>query len=231
VLRLVGFFVLAVAVTALLSQLPVVGPVFRHSGLFGLLLVVALLSFVFARFGERVLGARRMRAQVHALEGVDSAHNHGKIGALYLARGRWRAALSHLERASQGEPDVAEWWYRRGLAELAGGEAHKALASFERCAGLDEEYAYGMAQMKRAQALQELARPEEALEVLAGVERNHGPSPESAYRRGVALRSLGRKEEARQALAEVSTLARQATRYQRGTAGAWALRARLSRLL
>src|SRR6185503_14959068 len=100
----------------------------------------------------------------------------------------------------------------------------------ERCVALDEEHAYGAAQMRRAECLLRLARAQDSLDVLALFERNHGPSPESAFRRGLALRALGRKKEARAAFVEVGDLARRATRYQRKTAGWWALRAGFARL-
>jgi tetratricopeptide (TPR) repeat protein len=172
---------------------------------------------------------RKLRAQVRTLSAVESAHNQGKLGALLLSRGRAREALVHLELAVSGEPRVAEWHYRLGLARLALRDAAGALAALERCVALEEEHAYGVAQLRRAECLQRLTRHAEALDVLALQERNHGPSPESAYRRGCAERALGRRAEARVAFAEVGELARRATRYQRRGATLWALRATLAR--
>jgi tetratricopeptide (TPR) repeat protein len=229
VLRLLGFFALAVVVAALLGHVPVVGPLFRHTGILGILLAAALLSVLFARVGERLLAARRLRAELRTRAEVGSAHNHGKIGALYLGHGRPEKAVPHLEEAARGEPDVAEWHYRLGLARLAVGELPGALEGLERCLELDEEHAYGAAQMRRAEVLHRLGRAEDALAALERFERNHGPSPEAAYRRGKALRALGRGPEARAAFAEVAELARRATRYQRRAAGLWALRASVAR--
>jgi hypothetical protein len=70
-----------------------------------------------------------------------------------------------------------------------------------------------------------------ALAAVERVERSHGPTPESAYRRGLALRSLGRRSEARAAFAEVPRAAAQVARYQRGDARRWQARATLARLL
>ncbi len=229
-LRLLGFFVLALLLASVLGHVPLVGPLFRHTGIFGILLAAALLSAGLTRLGQRLLVARKLRAELRALAEVGNAFNHGKMGALYLARGRARQALAHLEEATRGEPEVAEWHYRLGLARLATRDPAGALAALERCVALEEEHAYGAAQMRRAECLQRLRRGAEALGALAVFERNHGPSPESAFRRAQALRALGQRAEARAALAQVNELARKATRYQRRSAGWWALRAQLARL-
>jgi tetratricopeptide (TPR) repeat protein len=230
-LRLIGFFVLAALLASLLGHLPLVGVLFRSTGIFGILIVSALLAAVFTRIGERMLMARKSASQIRTLAAVDSAHNQGKIGVLYMAQGRARKALPYLERAASGEPGVADWHYRLAQARLALGQREAALADLERCTRIDDEHAYGAALRARAATLNDLGRPAEALDVLAEVERNHGPSAESAYRRGRALRALGRKAEARSAFEEALHLASQATRYQRAEAGRWALRARLARIL
>src|SRR5207249_3841049 len=105
------------------------------------------------------------------------------------------------------------------------GDPAGAVSALERCVLLEEEHAYGAAQLLLARSLLALGRGTDAVSALERFERNHGPSPESAFRRGAALRSLGRKDEARRALAEVPVLVRQATRYQRGASQWWALRA------
>lgn len=231
VLRLIVFFVLAVALATVLGYVPFIGPLFRHTGLIGILVAAALLSAIVARVGQRLLTARKLRGELLALGAVGNAHTHGKMGALYLARGRPRAALEHLEQAAEGEPELAEWQYRLGLARLAVRQLEAALAAFERCVTLEEEHAYGAAQMRCAECLQRLGRHEQALDALRTYETNHGPSPEAAFRRGRVLRALGRKREARAAFAEVGELARHAARYQRREAGMWALRAGLARFV
>jgi tetratricopeptide (TPR) repeat protein len=227
--RVAAFLLGTLVLTGLLGNVPVVGPLFRGTGLLGLFVAAALLSAVLTRIAERLLSARRLRSEVTALGAVGSARNLGKIGALYLARGRPRAALLPLEQAAQGEPEVAEWPYRLGLANLATGALAPALAAFERCLALEEEHAYGAAQMRKAECLARLGRAEEALAALARFERNHGPSPESAFRRGRALRALSRASEARAAFSEATELARGAARYQQRSATVWALRASLAR--
>jgi len=225
----VGFFVLVCVLASVLGNLPLVGPLFRGTGLFGLLLAAALASAFLTQVGARLVAARRVRSQRAALEAVPSAHNRGKLGALLLAHGRARAALAPLEEAARGEPEVAEWHYRLGLARLATRALEPALEAFERCVALEEEHAYGAAMLRRAECLARLGRGEEALAALATFERNHGPSPESAYRRGRSLQALARKPEARAAFAEAVELARRATRYQRRAATGWALRASVAR--
>jgi len=229
VLRVIGFFLVALILATVLGQVPLIGPLFRSTGVFGILLASMLLSAVLTRVGERLLSARKLRSQVRGLALVGNAYNYGKLGALYMAHGRAREAREPLEKAVEGEPLVAEWRYRLGLAYLASREHERALGAFEACVRLEEEHAYGAAQMRRAECLQRLGRHEQALEALGVFERNHGPSPEAAYRRGQTLRALGRRTESRQAFGEVAELARRATRYQKRAATWWALRASLAR--
>ena len=230
-LRVAGFFVLAVIVARVLGYVPVLGPLFDHTGFIGILLSAGLIAAVLARIGEYLLNARKLRNELRALAAVGNAHHHGKLGTLYLMRGRANQARTHLEEAVRGEPEVAEWHYRLGLACLASREPAAALAAFELCVAREEEHAYGAAQLRRAESLQSLGRGAESLEALALFERNHGPSPESAYRRGLALRALRRRAEAKAPFAEVGELARRATRYQRRSASGWALRATLARIV
>lgn len=230
-LRLIGFFALVYVLTLVLGHLPVVGAFFRSTGIFGLWFTAVLLSLVASRLGALAYRRRRDRATVRQLAAVESPHNQGKLGALLLAQGRARRALPHLERAVQGEPGVAEWHYRLGTAQLLLRRPAEAAAALERAVALDEEHAYGAALMRLAEARSASGAHDGALADLARLEKNHGPSPESAYRRGLALKQLGRREEARSALREVSELARHAARYQRRTAGLWVVRARLALLV
>lgn len=229
-LRLLGFFVLVVVLARLLAFVPVIGPLFGGS-IFGLWIAALLLGAGLSRLGVVAVQRRRDQATVRQLQTVDSPHNHGKLGTLLLARGRARRALEHLEQAAQGEPDVAEWRYRLGSARLALGRGEEAIPELERAVAIDEEHAYGGALMRLAQARSARGDHEGALADLARLERNHGPSPESAYRRGLALKALGRRREARHAFAEVFSLARHAARYQRREAGLWVVRARLASLV
>lgn len=230
-MRLVAFFVLVFLLASVLGHVPLIGPLFRGTGILGLLLAAGLLSAVVTSVGARLVAARRLRSELAALGAVDSPRNRGKMGTLYLTRGRPGAALAPLEEAARGEPEVAEWHYRLGLARLATRALEPALEAFERCVALDEEHAYGAAMLRRAECLARLGRGEDALAALATFERNHGPSPESAYRRGRTLQALARKPEARAAFAEAVELARRATRYQRRAATGWALRASVARWL
>ncbi|MEM7306192.1 MAG: tetratricopeptide repeat protein [Planctomycetota bacterium] len=224
-LRLIGFFVLALILSRVLGFLPIVGPLFARTGIFGIWITALLLAWWLSAYGERMVQRRRDRAELRRLEAVDSPHNHGKAGSLLLAQGRAQRALPHLRQAFAGDPESAEWAYRLGDASLRAGRLDDAREALEHCVGLDEEHAYGAAQMRLAETLLAQGEEERSLEALKVVERNHGPSPESAYRRGLALKAQGRKDEAKAAFGEVSSLASQAVKYQKRAATSWVLRA------
>lgn len=230
-LRLAGFFVLAILLATLLGHLPVVGPLFARTGCIGIWISAMLLSWAFTRYGQRVYRMRKDAAEIRRLAAVASPHTEGKLGTLLLNQGRARKSLEPLARAAAGEPEVAEWHFRLGSARLWTKDMGGAVESLRTCVQIDPEHAYGEAGKRLAEALTRHGRAEEALEVLATVERNHGPSPESAYRRGVALKSLGRKTEARSAFEEVGGLASEAARYQRKSAVGWVLKARLASVI
>ena len=228
-LRLVGFFVLAVLLAQFLAVLPVVGPIFQRAGCLGIWVAALLLSWAFTKIGERAVQLRRDGSEIRRLSAVDSPYNQGKLGSLYLAHGRVRRSVEPLEAAARGEPDVPEWSYRLGTALLRLRRFEEASEALRRCVALDEEYAYGAAQMRLAEALAAQGRHRDALDALAAVERNHGPSPESAFRRGAAYKALGEKDEAHAAFAEVSKLAADAARYQRKSAGLWSAKAQMAK--
>ena len=227
--RLVVFFVLVIVLAQALAHAPFIGPVFARTGCLGIWVVAAGLSFGMTRLGERLVKGRRTRAEVRRLDLVGGAVNHGKAGALLLLDGSPRRALEHLRLAAEGEPGRAEWHYRLGCALLQLRRTEEALAALRTSVEIDEEYAYGAAQMRLAEALATSGDAEQALHALEVFERNHGPSPESAYRRGRLLRGLGRRAEAAACFQEVGELARTAVRYQRREAMGWSVRATLAR--
>jgi tetratricopeptide (TPR) repeat protein len=227
VLRLAGYFLLVLALLAVLRQIPWVGGLFR--GLLGFWIAVLLLSAFAARMSQLLLARRRLQAQIRVLEGVDSPHNRGKLGSLLLAHGRARAALPHLERAVAGEPETLEWRYRKGLALAQLGRVQEAERELAAVAALDEEYGYGSVQLQLSRLRLGAGDADGALAALDRFETNHGPNPESAYRRGLASRKLGRREEARESFRSVSKLARGAAHFQRQQNRGWVLRAMLAR--
>jgi tetratricopeptide (TPR) repeat protein len=227
VLRLLGFLVAVIVLLNLLKAVPGIGGWFH--GLLGFWLVAILLAIALSRATEKLQRVRRFASQLHALGHVESPHNHGKLGSLLSANGRPAAALPHLERACAGEPEVAEWRFRRGLALLALGRAPDAITALESAAAIDEEHAYGGVQLALARAHSEARNADAALGALDRFDRNHGPNPESAFRRGLALKLAGRANEAREALAQVGELARRAARFQRPQNRRWVLRAWLAR--
>jgi len=227
--RIAAFFVTVFVLVALLRAVPGVGGWF--GGFWSYWLVAIALGYGLTHAGVRLNARRRLASQIRALRDVESAHNQGKLGSLLLAHGSVGKALPHLERAVAGEPDVAEWSYRLGLALTRRGRAREAVAALERAAELDEEHAYGGVQLALAAARDAAGDRDGALAALARFERNHGPSPESACRRGRALRAAGRRDEARAAFDEALDLARRAARFQRARNRPWALRAWLARLV
>jgi len=222
-LRLLGFFILVLATCFVLRELPIIGAVFRIP-LLGFWLTAILLSVGASRWVAYSLDRRKQRTLEKQLGAVDTPYNKGKLGTLVLSQGRTRRALPLLEEAARGEPESAEWAYRLGQARLMARDLAGARAELERAAAMDEEYAYGAVLLRLAEVLQADGAGEEALEVLARFERNHGANPESAYRRGLALASLRRGAGAKQAFDEVVELGRQSSFQKRG-ASAWVLRA------
>lgn len=223
-LRLALYFVVTLVVLGLLRHVPFVGALFQVPllGFWGAAILVALAASKLTAFS---VDSARLRRQRTELGHVDTPRNQGKLGALLLVAGRARAAIPPLERAVQGEPDTLEWRYRLGLARLASGSAAGAALELEHVAERAEEYAYGGVQLALADAHQRSGAFAEALAAVATFERNHGPSPESAYRRGRALRALGQREESRRAFAEVGALASRAIGLQKDGARGWAFKA------
>ncbi len=230
-LRLACFVVLVLLLRSVLGLVPGVGEFLDRAGIFGIWALAFGLSWFLSRWMERALLVRRDAAKMRVLGAVPSPHNQGKVGAMLLAHGKPKKALEPLRAACAGEPDVAEWHYRLGLAFLALRRHEDAASALERCTAIEEEYAYGAALLRLAQAEVARGETERALAVLERFEKNHGPNPESAYRRGRVLRKLGRAAEARRAFAEVKGLAASAAKYQRREAAMWSLRATLARLV
>ena len=226
--RLVAFFLVAMVLYGLLGQLPFLGPFFQRLGCFGVWITAILLSWAVTRFGDHAIRRGRDRAAIRKLEAVGSPHNHGKIGTLFLKQGRVRRSLEHLRLAAEGDPEVAEWHYRHGCALSILKRHEEALEALGRAVAIDEEHAYGGAQMRLAEALSAVGHDQEALAALQVFERNHGPMPESAYRRGRALERLGDPAAAREAFDEVGRLAKQVASYQKREAALWSLRAKLA---
>ena len=228
-LRLIGFFLLALAALAVLRELPVVGGIFRIP-LVGFYLAAIVVSAVLAWWGSRAVDRGRFQRMRRELGQTDTPHNRGKLGSLLLAQGRHRQAIPHLEAAVEGDPDEVDWPYRLGVALLEAGKPGEAVAPLERAVELQEGHAYGAALLRLSEALLRSGRAAEALEVVRRFERGYGETPESAYRRGVAAREAGRKDEAQASFQRVPELASSAARYQRSEARWWAWKAFWARL-
>ncbi len=229
VLRLVGFFLVVLAALEVLRHVPVVGSIFRIP-LLGFYLAAIVVAALASRLTAAALDRRKQRDLERRLGSVDTPHNKGKLGQLLLSQGHHRRAIPLLEEAAVGEPEVTDWHYRLGRSYLLIKRPEDAIAALQRAVAIDEEHAYGAALLRLAEALTEAGRFDEALAAAERFERNHGPSPESASRRGHALAGAGEGERARAAFAEVAPLASQAAKYQRKSASSWVVRAWWARL-
>jgi predicted negative regulator of RcsB-dependent stress response len=116
-----------------------------------------------------------------------------------------------------------------GCAQLGARRPAEAVAALERTVALNEEHAYGGALLRLAEAQQAERSYDAALATLERHDRAYGPTPESAYRRGLAQQALGRREAAQASFDEVARSAADAARYQRGEARGWVARAFLAR--
>jgi hypothetical protein len=230
VLRLIGFFLLVLAVMQVLRFVPFFGPIFRvpFLGFWG---AAILCSAAASKLASDAVDRRHFRNRAQDLAAVDTPHNQGKLGLLLLSSGKARAAIVPLTRAVAGEPQSAEWSYRLGCALLEARRPSEAEPALERAAHIDEEYAYGAVQLRLAEALHAGGKHAEALAALERFERNHGDNPECAYRRGRVLKALGRRDDAVKSFARVPDLARTSARFQRGAARGWIVRAFLARLV
>jgi len=229
VLRLVGFFLLVLVALQVLRLVPIVGRFFDIP-ILGFWGAAILISLVASRWATFALDRRRTSSRVRALGHVDTPHNQGKLGSLYVGERRFKAAIGPLERAVAGEPDVAEWRYRLGCALLGLRRPKEAAAAFEGAAAIDEEYAYGNLLMRLAQARLACGDAAGSLEALERRDRNHGADAESAYRRGLALKALAKRAEARASFQEASKLAAAGGSFRRGEARKWGTLAFLARV-
>lgn len=212
-----------------LRWIPVVGGLFRIP-LLGFFASAAIVSFVGRRWAEGALARRRIEALKRQLGGVETPHNMGKLGSVLEASGRFKMAVSYFQKAAEGEPNTAEWHGRLGHCLLEIGEAEGAAKALMRAVELDEKLGYGAAMLQLSEAFQKTGGGERALAALDRAERNHGPSPESAFRRARVLSQLGRKEESRRAFAQVGELAHQAAAYQRSDNRQWVWRSIWARM-
>lgn len=224
---MLGFFAGSVVLLLVLQRLPGIGGLFR--GFFGFWLAAILFSVLAERVASLLAARQRFQRATADLGHVESAYNQGKLGSLLLSAGKSAAAVEPLRRACAGEPESAEWAYRLGLALLATDRADEALEALQRALALNTEHAYGEVHLALARAHLALRRDEAALATLARYEREHGPSPESAYHRGVALRMGGDRSAAKLAFREVGELASRAARFQRKAQSRWVWKAWLAR--
>ncbi len=228
-LRLLGFFGLTFVVFILLTKIPIIGDLVGGFWILGFFLAAMIVSRGLMKWGEAARNRSRVQSMIREFGAVDSAYNQGKLGSLFLKQGRYRRAVPMLAAACEGEPESAEWQYKHGRALLGTRSPADAIPALERAVELEEEHAYGAAMMRLAEARLATGDPQGSLDALDRVERNHGESPESTYRRGLALRAMGEKEQAKRTFARVGDLARNAVGYQKRSAAGWSARAALAR--
>lgn len=218
-LRLAGYVLAVFALIWVLRFVPGLGVLFSIPFL-NFFLAATILSAGIGWWTSRAVERRRARRVEREFGAVDTPHNRGKLGVHLLAAGRARQALPHLVIAAAGEPDRAEWHYRLGSARLAVGAADAAVLDLERAVATDPEHAFGAPRLRLSEARLAAGDATRALQAALDFERHHGPTTESAYRRGLALRALSRGPESRAAFASVAELARAHSRGVRRE-GAW----------
>ncbi len=228
--RFLGFFILVFALLFVLRGIPVIGAVFQIP-LIGFFLAAAIVSTIAARVGTGVVASRKHASEVERLGAVDTPYNQGKLGQLLEKSGKPKQAIAPLEAAIRGEPEVVEWHYRLGRAQLALGNLDEAVEHLEDARELDEEHAYGQVLLSLAEALRARGDDSFALQALERFELLQGPTPESAFRRGQVLARLKQKQRARAAFDEVGRLAREQPGYQRASGRRWASKALFAKLL
>jgi hypothetical protein len=229
-LRLVLWFLAVFVLLHLLRLVPAIGRVFDVPFL-GFFLAAAILSYIVARGGES-LSRRRSAARVRReLGAVDTPHQRGKLGAHLLAAGAAREAEGHLAAAAAGDPERLEWSYKLGCARLQSGRPRDAIGPLALVVAREEEHAFGAAVLRLAQAALASGDLELARRELERFERNHGPTPESAWWRGRLAKARGDRGAARAACDEVLRLQSRATGFQRKAGRAWAAKAWFARFL
>jgi tetratricopeptide (TPR) repeat protein len=215
-------------VLLVLQNVPLVGALFKipFLGFWGAAILVSVgLSWL----ANRAVQVRTIRSRTNELGATNTPHNQGKLGSLLQQNGSNRKAIAPLRNAVEGDPGVADWPYRLGCALLATGDARAAVDALRQAAAIDEEHKFGQVLLRLAEAEARSGLHEESLDTLARFERNHGPGPEWAYRRGVALSKAGRKQEARESFDDVGKLASRVAGFQKKGARGWVVKAFLAR--
>lgn len=230
--RLILFFLVTIITLSLLRSVlggvPIIGALL-HIPLISFWLVAILVSVMASKGAAWSLDRRRERAMLRSMGAVETPYAKGKLAGVLLKQGRSRRAMPLFQEAAQGEPDRVEWQLGLGRARRDLGDVAGAGEAFDAALKIDPTAGYGAAALGAAACAQEQGDGERALECVRICEREHGPSPESAYRRGRALVVLGRREEARAAMGEVAGLVSNAPGRRKTQDLVWAVKARLSR--
>lgn len=205
-----------------------IGPLL-HIPLLSFWFVAILLSVLASKGAAWSLDRRRERAMLRSMGAVDTPYSKGKLAGVLQSQGRHRRALPLFEGAVEGEPDRVEWQLGLGRARRSLGDVVGAGEAFEAALRIDPAAGYGAAALGAAACAQEGGDGERALECVGICEREHGASPESAYRRGRALAVIGRRDEARAALDEVAGLVSKVPGRRKTQDLVWAVKARLAK--
>lgn len=192
----------------------------------GLLLTSMLAAALLRHWEAWQVQRKQTAASIRDLSRVETPEQQGKLGSLLLSKGKARQALEPLQNAAQGDPGRLEWRYRLGCCELELGRPAQALEWLEDVVAREEEHAFGAAIMRLIECRFALGEHSQALAALERFERNHGPNPESAYRRGQALLELGQREAGKSALAEVPVLMEALPAAHRKPMRAYAIKAK-----
>ena len=147
-----------------LSALEVVADLARKEGDFS---EADFLGFVLSQFGRIPGAAEQLERILRALEAREGdvdprqrARIEYAIGALVVSEGRDLDAVPHFQRAVQGDPALRDAHVKLGNARARSGQFEQAAAAYDRALELRSEDPVVL--LKRATALINLGRPEEA---------------------------------------------------------------------
>lgn len=155
-------------------------------------------AFALAR-GNLQRDARPFQRAVADLRHFESAQRRLDAGRAALAAGDAKAAIPHLERAVEMDPQLLGAWHQLGTALLALGRTRPAIEALQRAIDEDPGIAFGDAMLQLGRAWMLVGDHESASRWLERHSRDHGGNRKSHYWLGRCRLALGDRDGAREA--------------------------------